>query len=73
MGRIVKEHGQHGVGAQLGLRRRGRDDCAFARAAVPSASVRFHTDNSWPAAISRSAIGVPILPNPRNPIFMRRL
>jgi hypothetical protein len=33
-------------------------------------SLRFHTANSCPAASNRSAIGVPILPNPKNPILM---
>jgi hypothetical protein len=34
------------------------------------ASLRFHTDNSWPAASKRRAMGVPMLPNPKNPILM---
>src|ERR1700684_172047 len=33
-------------------------------------SVRFHTRNSCPAAIRCRAIGAPILPKPKNPIFI---
>src|ERR1035441_5213843 len=33
-------------------------------------SLRFHTDNSCPAISNRSAIGVPILPSPKNPTFI---
>ena len=33
-------------------------------------SLRFHTYYSCPAASNRRAIGVPMLPSPRNPILM---
>src|SRR3954451_15411171 len=36
-------------------------------------SLRFHTDNSCPAASSRRAIGVPMLPVPKKPIFIEFL
>ena len=68
---IVEEHGNDSVGTKLSFCPVCRRRLPLREAGVPMRpSVRFHTLSSWPAASSRSAMGVPIWPVPKNPIFI---